>query len=85
MPSVSRSILCSWYTTNEISSQPVYGLIFLYRYQEDEQEEDEEMKDLPPCSSHVWFANQVCSRATQERLKLINSRQSLMLAQLSLL
>lgn len=44
--------------------QPVHGLIFLYRYQEDEEEEDKEMKDPPPYSNHVWFANQVYSQAT---------------------
>ena len=42
--------------TNCFLSQPVYGLIFLFRYRE---EEDVDM-DVPECPKHVWFANQVC-------------------------
>lgn len=51
------------YNTNPFfKSQPVHGMIFLYQYQEEEDEEkDKEMKGSPPCSNHVWFANQVCS------------------------
>ena len=39
--------------------QPVYGLIFLFQYL-DEEENDEERE---PCPDHVWFANQVVSNA----------------------
>lgn len=35
-------------------SRPVYGLIFLFRWRE-----DEEMKEEPECPNGVWFANQV--------------------------
>ena len=35
-------------------SRPVYGLIFLFRWRE-----DEEKKEEPECPNGVWFANQV--------------------------
>lgn len=35
-------------------SRPVYGLIFLFRWRE-----DEELKEEPECPNGVWFANQV--------------------------
>lgn len=34
--------------------RPVYGLIFLFRWRE-----DEELKEEPECPNGVWFANQV--------------------------
>lgn len=37
-------------------SQPVYGLIFLFKWQEDDPDQQE-----PACPEEVWFANQVGS------------------------
>jgi hypothetical protein len=37
-------------------SKPVYGLIFLFKYRDNDADEDE---DAPKCPKHVWFANQV--------------------------
>jgi ubiquitin carboxyl-terminal hydrolase L5 len=34
----------------------VYGLIFLYKYRDEEGEEPEEVSE---CPRNVWFANQV--------------------------
>jgi ubiquitin carboxyl-terminal hydrolase L5 len=39
-----------------LRSKPVYGLIFLFKYRDDDADEDE---DAPKCPNHVWFANQV--------------------------
>lgn len=39
-----------------IRRQPVYGLIFLFKYRDDEEEQEEE---APKCPHDVWFANQV--------------------------
>jgi ubiquitin carboxyl-terminal hydrolase L5 len=36
------------------SRKPIYGLIFLYQYNDNEEEEDQ-----IKCPNHVWFANQV--------------------------
>lgn len=51
-------------------SRPVYGLIFLFRWRE-----DEEKKEEPECPNGVWFANQVrvlrfllCSEALADDL-----------------
>lgn len=66
MPSVSLTVPFPNAHLIIISRQPVHGLIFLYRYQEDEEDEDKEMKDPPPCSNHVWFANQVSTQNSQE-------------------
>ncbi|KAG9249168.1 ubiquitin carboxyl-terminal hydrolase [Calycina marina] len=41
---------------------PVYGLIFLYRYQEPEEFGDEEKKGAD-AASHIWFANQTINNA----------------------
>jgi len=40
--------------------KPVYGLIFLFKYRDDDADEDE---DAPKCPKHVWFANQTTSNA----------------------
>lgn len=37
------------------NSKPVYGLIFLFRWREDDPEKQE-----PSCPEGIWFANQVC-------------------------
>lgn len=50
----------------EMLPKPVYGLIFLFRYLE---EDDEEEKDA--CPEHVWFANQV-SRNSCGSVALLN-------------
>jgi ubiquitin carboxyl-terminal hydrolase L5 len=42
---------------------PVYGLIFLFKYWD---EEDEEAEELPKCPNHVWFANQVSFNALHQ-------------------
>jgi ubiquitin carboxyl-terminal hydrolase L5 len=41
-------------------SKPVYGLIFLFKYRD---EEEEEVRDVGKCPNHVWFANQVGQRS----------------------
>jgi ubiquitin carboxyl-terminal hydrolase L5 len=38
--------------------KPVYGLIFLFRYREDDSGEKQEI-----CPSHVWFANQIANNS----------------------
>ncbi|PMD14096.1 cysteine proteinase [Hyaloscypha hepaticicola] len=40
--------------------KPVYGLIFLFKYRDNDADEDE---DAPKCPDHVWFANQTTSNA----------------------
>ncbi|KAE9369436.1 cysteine proteinase [Stipitochalara longipes BDJ] len=40
--------------------KPVYGLIFLFKYRDDDADEDE---NAPKCPKHVWFANQTTSNA----------------------
>ena len=52
--SPSCHLNCCWL----LWSKPVYGLIFLFKYRDDDADEDE---DAPKCPKHVWFANQVCS------------------------
>lgn len=42
-----------------ILPQPIYGLIFLFQY----TEEDESDGEQEACPSHLWFANQVASNA----------------------
>lgn len=37
------------------SSKPVYGLIFLFRWREDDPDKQE-----ASCPEGLWFANQVC-------------------------
>jgi hypothetical protein len=39
-----------------MSSKPVYGLIFLYEW----TNEDESNEDRQECPKHLWFGNQVC-------------------------
>jgi hypothetical protein len=51
--------------THFFLSRPVYGLIFLFRWIEDENghesrdDDDEEEEDEESASSDIWFANQV--------------------------
>ncbi|KAH8791490.1 hypothetical protein BGZ57DRAFT_784675 [Hyaloscypha finlandica] len=40
--------------------KPVYGLIFLFKYRDNDADEDE---NAPKCPKHVWFANQTTSNA----------------------
>lgn len=42
----------------EYLPKPIYGLIFLYQYFDDNWGEDR-----PPCPDHVWFANQAVDNA----------------------
>ena len=37
------------------NSKPIYGLIFLFRWREDDPDKQE-----VTCPDHLWFANQVC-------------------------
>ncbi|KAA8566369.1 hypothetical protein EYC84_008945 [Monilinia fructicola] len=39
---------------------PVYGLVFLFKYIDDDSEDEEEH---PRCPNHVWFANQTTHNA----------------------
>lgn len=49
-------------TLTRIHRQPVFGLIFLFKYQEDDGDDGNSAKS---CSDHIWFANQVrCGPAT---------------------
>jgi len=51
--------------------QPVYGLIFLFQYVNEEEDEEEQ----EPCPDHVWFANQVVTNAcgSYALLNIINN------------
>jgi ubiquitin carboxyl-terminal hydrolase L5 len=62
----------------EILPKPVYGLIFLFRYFE---EEDEEEGD--DCPEHVWFANQVArnSCGSVALLNIVNNIPDLKLGE----
>ncbi|KAF7876564.1 hypothetical protein EAF04_001653 [Stromatinia cepivora] len=40
--------------------KPVYGLVFLFKYIDDDLEDEEK---LPKCPNHVWFANQTTDNA----------------------
>lgn len=39
----------------DMHSKPIYGLIFLFRWREDDPEKQE-----ASCPDGIWFANQVC-------------------------
>ena len=41
-------------TTDAVISRPVYGLIFLFRWMEEDPDKQEQS-----CPEGVWFANQV--------------------------
>jgi ubiquitin carboxyl-terminal hydrolase L5 len=58
------------------SRKPVYGLIFLFRYQAEDAGEQED--DSP---SHVWFANQVANNscATVALLNMVYNVPSIQL------
>lgn len=43
-----------------VNSKPVYGLIFLFRWREDDPEKQE-----PSCPEGLWFANQVSGFGTR--------------------
>ena len=51
-------------TTDQTSSRPVYGLIFLFKWIEEDSEKQEQS-----CPEGVWFANQV--RFLQSSLVII--------------
>jgi ubiquitin carboxyl-terminal hydrolase L5 len=42
-------------TMTDLRRKPVYGLVFLFQFKED----DPSMQE-PTCPDHIWFANQVC-------------------------
>jgi len=62
----------------EMLPKPVYGLIFLFRYLE---EEDEEEGD--DCPEHVWFANQVAGNScgSVALLNIVNNIPNLKLGE----
>lgn len=62
----------------EILSKPVYGLIFLFRYLEEEDEEEGN-----DCPEHVWFANQVAGNScgSVALLNIINNIPNLKLGE----
>ncbi|RQM04534.1 hypothetical protein DH86_00004427, partial [Scytalidium sp. 3C] len=47
-------------TLTRIHRQPVFGLIFLFKYQEDDGDDGNSAKS---CSDHIWFANQTTNNA----------------------
>lgn len=44
-------------------SKPIYGLIFLFRWREDDPDKQEAI-----CPERLWFANQVCLQSRLGRL-----------------
>ena len=54
LPSVLRGISPDHSYADSNDSQPVYGLIFLYKWREDNLQ-----NQVAQCPTSVWFANQV--------------------------
>ena len=55
LPSVAEFNLRRWFFLTCTCRRPVYGLIFLFRWREDDPDKQEQS-----CPEGVWFANQVC-------------------------
>jgi ubiquitin carboxyl-terminal hydrolase L5 len=56
-----NSFFFTGYQTHKcLSRKPIYGLIFLFRWREDDDAEKQEAS----CPDGIWFANQVCSEAS---------------------
>lgn len=75
--SVSNSVSCFSFldkpSTNGHFRQPVYGMVFLFRYHDDDAEA---LEQAEKCPRNVWFANQVREQAHQVK-RILSYRQTI--------